>query len=197
MDVIKNGKVYYFHEIEAPDLYKENGEVLNTELHRFEANYKVVDGKVVFDKVEEIQNSRFTRDVLVKKIDEKTGKLLKGCKFTIVALKDGEEYVNENGEVKYLVVDAVTDEKGEYYIKDVPAGSYRFIEVEAPEGYELAEQGLEGLEFTINKDTPKVLEFEVTNTGDIAVYVLVAVAVVCVLGIVFVVVRKTKKTTNK
>ncbi len=193
MDIIHQGETYYFHEIEAPDLYKEKGEVLNTDYHEFVANYEIVDGKVVFDEVKEIVNSRFARDVKVKKIDEETGKPLPGCKFSIVLLDEkGNEYVNKDGKTIYAVKDAVTDENGECLIEQVPAGSYRFIEVEAPEGYDLAEQKLEGLEFIINKDTPKVLEFEVTNTGDIAVYVLSAVAVISILGIVFVVSRKRK-----
>ncbi len=193
IDILKQGETYYFHEIDAPDLYKEKGEVLNTDYHEFVANYKIVDGRVVFDEVKKIENSRFSRDVKVKKIDEKTGKPLPGCKFSIVLLdEEGNEYVNQEGETVYAIKDAVTDENGECLIEKVPAGSYRFIEVEAPEGYDLAEQKLEGLEFTINKDTPRVLEFEVTNTGDVAVYVLSAIAVISILGIVLVIARKRK-----
>ena len=130
------------------------------------------------------------KELIVKKTDEETGEPLQGCKFSIVLLdENGEPYVNEAGETVYLVKDAVTDENGEYRVEEPVYGTYKFIEVEAPEGYDLAEQEMEGYEFTINDETPDTLIFEVTNTGDIAVVAIAVVAVVCIAGIVFVMIR--------
>ena len=121
---------------------------------------------------------------------------LEGCVFTIALLDDeGKEYVNSQGETIYLVKEGVTNEEGEYVIKNVPYGRYRFIEVKAPEGYEMDED-ITGLEFTVDKNSPDTIIFEVTNTGDIAVVALVIVAVVCVAGIVFVVVKNKKKKSK-
>ena len=44
----------------------------------------------------------------------------------------------------------------------------------------LAEQEMDGYEFTIDDETPDTLIFEVTNTGDIAVVVVACIAVVSV-----------------
>ena len=134
------------------------------------------------------------KELIVKKTDEETGEPLQGCKFSIVLLdENGEPYVNEAGETVYLVKDAVTDENGEYRVEEPVYGTYKFIEVEAPEGYDLAEQEMEGYEFTINDKTPDTLIFEVTNTGDIAVVAIAVVAVVCIAGIVFVMIRHKKQ----
>ena len=80
---------------------------------------------------------------------------------------------------------------GEYVIKDVPYGTYRFVEIKAPEGYEMDED-ITGLEFTVDKNSPDTIIFEVTNTGDIAVVALVIVVVVCIAGILFVIIKKKK-----
>ena len=134
------------------------------------------------------------KELIVKKTDEETGEPLQGCKFSIVLLdENGEPYVNEAGETVYLVKDAVTDENGEYRVEEPVYGTYKFIEVEAPEGYDLAEQEMEGYEFTINDETPDTLIFEVTNTGDIAVIVVTCIAVVSIVGIVFVVLKNKRK----
>ena len=82
---------------------------------------------------------------------------------------------------------------GEYRVEEPVYGTYKFIEVEAPEGYDLAEQEMEGYEFTINDETPDTLIFEVTNTGDIAVIVVTCIAVVSIVGIVFVVLKNKRK----
>ena len=153
------------------------------------------DGVVKFNEQPVISNYRpSTRELIVRKVDEETGEPLQGCKFSIVLLdKNGEPYVNEDGETIYMVKDAVTDENGEYRVENPLYGSYRFIEVEAPEGYDLAEQEMDGYEFTIDDETPDTLIFEVTNTGDIAVVVLASIAAVSVIGIVYVVLRNKKK----
>ena len=83
------------------------------------------------------------------------------------------------------------DENGEYIIPEAPMGTYKFLEIKAPEGYELDED-LTGYTFTIDNNSPETIIFEVTNTGDIAVIAIASVAVICTVGIVFVI-RRNKK----
>ena len=199
LSLFQKGETYFYEEISAEEpYYYEDGVLyeLNTKKHPFVMDYTVnEDGVVKFAEQPVISNYRpSTRELIVRKVDEETGEPLQGCKFSIVLLdENGEPYVNKDGETIYMVKDAVTDENGEYKVENPLYGSYRFIEVEAPEGYDLAEQEMEGYEFTIDDETPDTLIFEVTNTGDIAVVVLASIAAVSVIGIVYVVLRNKKK----
>ena len=105
----------------------------------------------------------------------------------------GEQKVNaKTGEPIYLVENVETDENGEYIIPEAPMGTYKFLEIKAPEGYELDED-LTGYTFTIDNNSPETIIFEVTNTGDIAVIAIASVAVICAVGIVFVLKRNRKQ----
>ena len=140
----------------------------------------------------EVDNLRKTREVIVRKLDAETGEALKGCVFTIAMIdpETGEQKVNpKTGEPIYLVENAETDENGEYVIKEAPMGTYKFLEIKAPEGYELDED-LTGLVFTIDNDSPETIIFEVTNTGDIAVIAISGVALLSIAGIIFILKRK-------
>ncbi len=204
IDMFDQGKTYYYQEIEAPDIYKEDGKLytINTEKHPFVLDYTIdyENEKLIWNNEdkEEVDNYRpVIEELVVKKTDEETGEPLQGCKFSIVLLdENGDPYVNEAGETVYLVKDAITDENGEYRVEKPVYGTYRFIEVEAPEGYDLEEQNMEGYEFTIDDNTPDTLIFEVTNTGDIAVIAIVSVALVSMAGIIFVVIRNRKSRKN-
>ena len=188
-DALENGKKYFFTEIDAPEEYD-----LNTTPHPFTAKIKEVDGELVWDgEIHKVENTRKHKELRILKIDEKTGEPLAGCVFSIVQLdKDGNVKLNADGTVSYLVENAVTDENGEYLIEKAYYGTYKFTEVQAPEGYELNEKDMEGYVFTIDKDSADRIDFIITNTGDIAVIAIAVVAVVCVLGIVFVIVRNKK-----
>ena len=183
----ENGETYYYQEIAAPNMYK-----VNTDKQEFTAEY---DEETCEWKLEIIgvgNDRAAVKEVIVRKTDKDTGEPLEGCEFTIVLLdENGEEYVNRYGEKIYLVEKAVTDENGEYIIYNAPYGSYRFVEITPPEGYELDED-ITGLEFTLDENTGDTLIFEVTNTGDIAVYALSAILVVSVLGIAYIVKRKVR-----
>ena len=187
----ENEEKYYYEEKTAPKMYKADEE-------KYEFTAKVDEEKCEWkaEKIEVGNDRKTIEEVVIRKTDSKTGEALKGCVFTIALLDDeGKEYVNSQGETIYLVKEGVTNEEGEYVIKNVPYGRYRFIEVKAPEGYEMDED-MTGLEFTVDENSPEKIIFEVTNTGDIAVVALVIVAVVCVAGIVFVVVKNKKKNSK-
>ena len=188
LDKLVNGRTYTFTEIEAPGIYD-----LNTEPHEFTAHFDE-NGDWDAEPIE-VENRRKTikGSLTIRKVDDETGEPLEGCKFSIVLLDDnGEPYVNKDGKTIYLVENAVTDKDGEYIIDKVPYGTYKFIEVEAPEGYEKAEEEMENYVFTIDENSSEDIIFEVTNTGDIAVYALSIVALVSILGIIYVAVKNKK-----
>ena len=188
LDMFEDGKTYTYTEVEAPDIYD-----LNTEPHEFVAEFDD-EGNWVTEKIE-VNNRRKTREVIVRKLDAETGEPLKGCVFTIAMIdpETGEQKVNaKTGEPIYLVENVETDENGEYIIPEAPMGTYKFLEIKAPEGYELDED-LTGLVFTIDNNSPETIIFEVTNTGDIAVIAIASVAVICAVGIVFVIRRNRKQ----
>ena len=185
VDLFEEGKTYYFKEIEAPGKYK-----LNTELHEFVAHFDE-NGEWIKGTTPVTNTRKNIEELIVRKVDDKTGEPLQGCKFSIIALdENGEAVLDEKGDYVYLVKEAVTDENGEYIVEKPYYGFYQFIEVEAPEGYELKED-MEGMTFAIDENSPETVIFEVTNTGDIAVYTLTAIALASILGIVYVT-RKNK-----
>ena len=191
LDLFEDGKTYTYTEVEAPDIYN-----LNTEPHGFVASF---DEEGDWDvELIEVENTRKTREVIVRKVDAETGEPLQGCVFTIAMIdpETGEQKVNaKTGEPIYLVENAVTDENGEYVIPEAPMGTYKFTEIKAPEGYEMDED-LTGLVFTIDNNSPETIIFEVTNTGDIAVMVVSAVAILSVCGIAFVMIRNKRKANE-
>ena len=192
VDVFENGKTYTYTELEAPNIYN-----LNTEPHEFVAEFDEETLEWTAEKIE-VENTRKTREVIVRKVDAETGEPLQGCVFTIAMIdpKTGEQKVNaKTGEPIYLVENAVTDENGEYVIPEAPMGTYKFTEIKAPEGYEMDED-LTGLVFTIDNNSPETIIFEVTNTGDIAVMVVSAVAILSVCGIAFVMIRNKRKANE-
>ena len=191
-DILENGKTYYLKEISAPGIYD-----INEELHDFVASYEVTeDGKVNWtgEKIK-VNNRRKEGKLTVIKTDRETGKRLQGCVFSIALLDENGNIAKnaETGEEIYLVKNAVTDENGEYVNENVPYGTYKFIEVTPPEGYEIDNvEDILNATFTIGDDSKEVI-FEVTNTGDIAVVALSIVAVVSVAGIVYVALKNKRK----
>ncbi len=185
LDKFTKGETYTFTEIEAPKMYE-----LNKEPHEFLVDYyfSVKDELVWTPEPIEITNVRKTAPLKVRKVDEETGEALAGCVFSI-ALWDEEanDYVinPKTGEMVYLVKDAVTDENGEWSMENAYYGTYKFVEIKAPEGYELKDDDLNGYVFTIDSKDGVVLE--VVNTSDIAVYAISAMLLMSVAGIVYVV----------
>ena len=184
----ENGKEYYYKEVSAPEMYD-----IDLEKHKFVAKYDEENCEWELDIIPVGNERKTIYEVIVRKTDAETGEPLQGCVFTIVLLdENGEEYVNQYGEKIYLVEKGVTYEEGEYVIKDVPYGTYRFVEIKAPEGYELDED-ITGLEFTVDERSGNTLIFEVTNTGDIALVAVVSIAIMSIVGIIYVIKKKKKQ----
>jgi len=181
-DALENGKNYFFTEIEAPKMYE-----LNTEPHPFTAQIEQVDEELVWTgEVHKVENTRKSKELRVLKVDDETGEPLKGCVFSIVLLdENGEPKTREDGSVVYLVENGVTDENGEYLIEKAYYGTYKFTEIEAPEGYEMNEESMEGYVFTIDENSPDRIDFIVTNTGDIAVIAISSILLISIVGIVY------------
>ena len=187
-DLFEDGKTYYYKEISAPEQYD-----LNPELHAFVAKFNE-KGEYIGERVK-VENTRKSKELRILKVDEKTGEPLAGCVFSIALLdENGNVKTRKDGSIVYLVENAVTDENGEYLIEKAYYGTYKFTEVQAPKGYEMNEKDMEGYVFTIDKYSADRIDFIVTNTGDIAVIAIAVIAVVCVLGIAFVIVRNKKAT---
>lgn len=188
LDIFEDGKTYTYTETKAPDIYE-----IDTTPHEFTAKFDKEGNWIT--EISKVSNIRKTRKVIVRKLDAKTNEPLQGCVFTIALIdpKTGKQSIDpKTGKPIYLVENAVTGENGEYEIEKAPMGTYKFIEIKAPEGYELDED-LTGYTFTINNDSPETIIFEVTNTGDIQVIVLSVVAIISVLGIIITLKRKLVK----
>ena len=177
-DIFKNGEKYYYTEIDAPDVYKEDGRlyVLNTEPHEFIANIDE-NGKWVGEKLE-VENYRPLTEVELIKTDDE-GNRVPDCKFELKSVEEGVFY--EVG---------VTDKDGIYVFKDVPKGKYIYTELEAPEEYKI---DTTPHEIYVEGDK-MVIEF--VNTGDIPVVVLSIIALVSVVGVGYITVKKVKLSKN-
>ena len=173
-DMFEEGKTYTYTEIEAPDVYNEEGQlfVLNTEPHEFVAHFDE-NGNWATEKLE-VENYRPVTDVKFVKADDK-GNLVPNCKFELKSEEEGLYY--ETG---------ITDENGIYVFKEVPQGWYTYTEIEAPEIFDL---DTNPHRVYVTGDE-MVIDF--VNTGDIPVVALAILGVICVAGIAYVVVRKVK-----
>ncbi len=185
IDKLEKGKEYIFREISAPDVYNENGVLyeLNTDEHKFTADYEVVDGKIVFKNKLHIDNYRPTSTLKLIKVDAESGELIPNCEFELRS-KEKEDFV----------LTGVTDEHGEYIFEDVPYGEYTFIETEAPEEYMI---DTTPHDVTVDSETmdirvPNTLKPDSPNTGDINVVALSLMAVASMLVISYVIVKNRK-----
>lgn len=83
--------------------------------------------------------------VILNKTDDK-GNVLQGAKFILEVQTDGQW--------KELKTDLISDQNGQIVVTDLPIGSYRFRETEAPKDYLLLEDPV---------------SFEITKAGQVAV----------------------------
>ena len=174
LDLFEDGKTYTYTEIEAPEIYK-----LNEEPHEFTAKFDE-DGNWAVEKIK-VENVRKESRVELTKLDMVDSTPIPNCKFELKSLETD------------FKVEGVTDENGIYVFENIPYGKYTYTELEAPEEYLI---DTTPHEITIDAEDIKIVvkDERAPETGDIAVVALVIVAVVCVAGIVFVVVKNKKKT---
>ncbi len=172
--MFEDGKTYTYTEIKAPDIYD-----IDTTPHEFTAKIDE-EGNWVTDLIE-VSNLRKVTDLPLKKLDMFDSTPIPNCKFELKSLETDWK------------VEGVTDENGEYVFKDVPYGKYTYTELEAPEEYLI---DTTPHEITIDSNDMKIVVYNELkpDTGDIAVVALVIVAVVCVLGVVFVIVKNKKSS---
>ena len=186
--LFENGRKYYYEEIDAPEMYEINTQKQEFVVNFDEETYEWITQKVTFE------NERKSKELKILKVDDKTGKPLSGCVFSIALLdENGNIKTREDGTPIYLVENAVTNENGEYLIEKAYYGTYKFTEVKAPEGYELNEKDMEGYVFTIDKNSSDRIDFIVTNTGDVAVITISVVAIISIIGIVYVMIKNKKQ----
>lgn len=162
-DVLKLGN-YRIEEVKAPFGYVLNENYVEVKIDTdtfyevdpdtYEAIISVeyedapVVGELTIEKKGEVLDDYkggLFADSLEKEFIYKEGSLA-GAKFEVYAAEDiftADMQLDENGNrTKYfsngdLVATVVTDENGQAKVKDLPLGSYRVVEVEAPYGYVL------------------------------------------------------------
>ncbi|MFD2706956.1 SpaA isopeptide-forming pilin-related protein [Salibacterium lacus] len=128
---------YQFVETEAPDGYQLDPAPAAVEIDEDERTTITVEN-------EEIQGS-----VLLTKVNEEGNRYLEDAVFDLEA--DDGEMVEEN---------LTTDRNGEIEITDLAPGDYRFVETEAPDGYQLQEKPIE---FTVEEDQQETVTVTAEN----------------------------------
>ena len=178
-DLLEDGRTYKYVELDAPDIYKEDGKLyeLNTEPKEFVARFSSDDDYgIIFDEKTVVENYRPTSDVEFTKTDFLDGKPIPNCKFELRSL-----------ETDY-VVEGVTDENGVYVFKNIPYGRYTYKELEAP-GY-IVDDTPHEIEINTQSTQIKVRDDKAPFTGDIDVLSVILLALISVLGIFYVYKRR-------
>ena len=91
-------------------------------------------------------------EILLKKVDSKTGKTLANAEFKLLT-------VDDNPVVGYEKI--VTREDGTIFIKGLGDGSYKLIETKAPAGYQIDETPIR---FSVKNSQPSQKEISKENT---------------------------------
>ncbi|BDU86857.1 SpaA isopeptide-forming pilin-related protein [Clostridium perfringens] len=108
---------YEFKEVTAPEGYKLNKEV---------GNFEIKDGQITKAN---LKNERKTGTVNFTKTDVTTGEVIEGAKIKITCVE---------GLSKGKVFEFISSKEGNSFTLD--EGKYEFVEVTAPEGYNLNEE---------------------------------------------------------
>ena len=163
---------YYFVEIKAPEGYvqpKEGDEWAKTSSVTIDKKSTI--STVPFHQIEQ-SNTPIYGTLKLKKIDE-NGDALKGAKFSLVKIVDGEEkkvkVTGSNGVYAYsktaglfpISDDLETDNNATLVVTGLPYGYYEVHETQAPEGYNELEGAIYGFNVS-EKDEEK--NVEIANT---------------------------------
>ncbi len=173
IDLLEVGKIYYYKEISAPEIYD-----LNDELHEFVLRE---DGTL---SITQVENLRKKSKVKLSKTDFLGGEKIPNCTFVL-----------ESTEGEYRV-EGTTDENGEYYFEDVPYGEYTYTEISAPEGYRI-DTTPHTFRVGNAEEEIKVTNEKLVFTGDISVMLTSIVLLTCVLGVTYIVYRNKDKIIEK
>ena len=114
---------YYYQEIKAP-----MGYMLNNTIYSFKVNE---DGSIEYGENQGIiYNEKIKTNVVIKKYEETTNVKVEGA---VIGLFDenGNALIGANGEQ----IKATTGKQGTITILNLEVGTYKYKELEAPEGY--------------------------------------------------------------
>ena len=134
-----NSGDYQFIETKAPEGYILDETPLKFTIKNSQAEAVQLTAK----------NKQANRDVVLTKVDSKTGKTLEG---TIFELQD------QTG--KTLQQELKTDKNGQIFVQGLNPGDYQFVETKAPNNYKLDSTPLE---FTIKSDSVNTVQVTMTN----------------------------------
>ena len=130
---------YQFVETQAPTGY---------ELAAAPAKFTIEKAQTKAAQVQ-ITNKLTPSSVVLTKVDEKTGDVLQGAVF---------ELQDQTGKV--LQSGLTTDSGGKLAVDNLPPGVYRFVETQAPTGYERKKTSVT---FTIEKNQTEAVQVSMTN----------------------------------
>lgn len=173
IDLLEVGKIYYYKETSAPQIYD-----ISDELHEFSLNE---DGTLTISKVE---NIRKNKTIKLTKTDLLGGQKIPNCKFVLRSL-----------ETDYSV-EGTTDENGEYYFENIPYGEYTYTEISAPKEYRIDKTPHK---FTVNDEANEinVSDEMIVNTSDINVMLFTIILIASIIGIGIIIYKKRGEIISK
>lgn len=173
IDLLIVGKIYYYKEVSAPEIYD-----INDELHEFTLN----EDETL--SITTVENLRKTTNVKLSKTDFLSGNKIPNCTFELKSI-----------ETDYIVT-GTTDENGEYYFENVPYGEYTYTEISAPEEYRI---DTTPHRIIIDADTEeiKVTNERLVNTSDINLTLFSIILIASAIGICFIVYKNKDKLQQR
>ncbi|MDG4967160.1 SpaA isopeptide-forming pilin-related protein [Lactococcus lactis] len=108
---------YQFIEVKAPNGY---------ELDNTPIDFEVIAGQETPLNLSKINKLSIPGDVILTKIDGRTGKTLEGAEFKL------QDYLGRD-----IETNLISDSSGKIFVQGLYSGEYQFIETKAPKGYVL------------------------------------------------------------
>lgn len=112
----------------------------------------------VYDIVAEPKNQTVYGDVNLIKTDASSGEIMPGVKFKLQKLSGTDTWTDYVIEAS---AEFTTGDTGTIVVENLPAGTYRFVEVSTLEGYILNE--VKTYEFTVEQDQTEAIVINATN----------------------------------
>lgn len=173
IDMLTIGKIYYYKEVSAPEMYD-----ITDELHEFTLN----EDETL--SITTVENLRKIVNVKLSKTDFLSGNKIPNCTFELKSL-----------ETDYTVT-GTTDENGEFYFENVPYGKYTYTEISAPKEYRI---DTTPHRIIIDADTEeiKVTNEKVVNTSDINIPLFSILLIGSAIGICLIVYKNKDKLQQR